>query len=146
MCARPAFWEKGIRFECQGSGKCCTSRGSYGYVYLTIHDRRRLARHLKMPTSSFTRRYCAKTAGHFHLKHPERDCLFLEGTRCGLYEARPEQCRTWPFWPENMNPRVWNRDVAAFCPGIGKGRRYTADEIRAVLQAQESVPGTRFGA
>ncbi len=30
--------EKGIRFECQGSGNCCVSRGTYGFVYLSKKD------------------------------------------------------------------------------------------------------------
>ena len=30
--------EKGIRFECQGSGNCCVSRGAYGFVYLSKRD------------------------------------------------------------------------------------------------------------
>ena len=125
----------GIRFECQGSGKCCTSRGGYGYVYFTLADRKRMARHLGISTAGFTRRYCDKTGGWFHLKNPKGDCVFLEGKRCSVYEGRPAQCRTWPFWPENMNPRAWKQDVASFCPGIGKGRLYTAEEI-ATLVAQ----------
>jgi hypothetical protein len=127
------FWKKGIRFECQGTGRCCTSRGSYGYVYLTLKDRRRLAEHLKISTLSFTRRYCSKTSGHFHLKDFRKDCQFLKGKGCSVYEARPTQCRTWPFWPENMNARSWARDVVEFCPGIGKGRLYSEEEIQALL-------------
>ena len=30
--------KNGIRFECQGSGKCCVSRDSYGFVYLSNID------------------------------------------------------------------------------------------------------------
>jgi len=128
-----AWWTEGVRFECQGTGKCCTSRGEYGYIYLRLEDRRRLARRLKMKTAEFTRRYCAKTDGWYHLKHPEKDCQFLEGKRCGVYEARPTQCRTWPFWPENMNAKTWNREVASFCPGVGKGRTYSKAEISELL-------------
>jgi Fe-S-cluster containining protein len=128
------FWKNGIRFECQETGRCCTSRGEYGYIYLTLGDRRRLAAQLGLPTERFTRLYCEKTDGHFHLKHPDRDCRFLDGRRCTVYESRPEQCRTWPFWPENMKPRVWRDEIVSFCPGIGKGRLYTADEIAGLLE------------
>lgn len=124
------FWQNGIRFECQGSGKCCTSRGAYGYVYLTLQDRRRLAKHLKLTTSAFTRQYCERDEDFFYLKNPDRDCRFLDGKRCTVYEGRPTQCRTWPFWPENMNAKAWAREVVTFCPGVGKGRLYSADEIR----------------
>lgn len=127
------WWEQGIRWECQGSGKCCVSRGTTGYVYLTLEDRRRLAGHLGLRTSTFTRTYCHRTHGWWHLRDTRGPCQFLEGTRCGVYQARPTQCRTWPFWPENMSPRGWDRNVADFCPGVGKGRVWSAVEIRTEL-------------
>lgn len=132
------WWSEGVRFECQGSGKCCLSRGQYGYVYLTLEDRRRFARFLKISTSRFTREYCAKTKGYFHLKEDKGavDCRFLKDKKCSVYEARPTQCRTWPFWPEVMSPKAWAKDVKAFCPGVGKGKLYTHDEIKARLDEQ----------
>jgi Fe-S-cluster containining protein len=130
------WWRHGIRFQCQGSGKCCASRGSYGFVYLTLADRRRLAAFLNMPTREFTRRYCRKTDGYFHLTGPEPDCIFLAGKRCSVYAARPIQCRTWPFWPENMSPKAWNREVASFCPGVGRGDTIDGKEIARQMKAQ----------
>ena len=128
------LFRDGIRFECQETSKCCLSRGSYGYVYLTLPDRRRMAQVLGLKTSQFTRKYCEKTEGYFHLKNPDQNCQFLEGKHCSVYEGRPEQCRTWPFWPENMNPKTWNQEVVPFCKGIGKGRLYTSEEIMAQLK------------
>ncbi len=131
------FWQDGIRFECQGSGKCCVSHGGagqvHGHVYLTLEDRRRLANRLGVATATFTRRYCDKTDGYFHLKSIRGPCEFLAGKSCSVYEARPAQCRTWPFWPENMNARSWNSAVKSFCPGVGKGKLYSASEIEAQL-------------
>jgi Fe-S-cluster containining protein len=86
-----------------------------------------------MRTSSFTRKYCDKEDGEFYLKLPKQDCLFLVGKRCSVYQARPTQCRTWPFWPENMKPSVWRAEVAPFCAGVGKGRLYSAQEIAGLL-------------
>jgi len=110
------------------------ARGGYGYVYLTLADRRRLARHFGLATGVFTRRYCVRTDGHWHLRDFTDQCPFLEGRRCGVYEARPEQCRTWPFWPEHMSPRAWDREVASFCPGVGKGPLVTGPEIVRLLR------------
>jgi hypothetical protein len=76
-----------------------------------------------------------------HLKHPERDCCFLDGTRCAVHEVRPEQCRTWPFWPENMNPRTWREEVEPFCGGIGKGRLYSPAEIRELMARAAAITG-----
>ena len=136
---KPAWWSAGIQFECTGSGKCCVSRGEYGFVYLTREDRHRLADHLGVAPAAFRRAYCAKTEGHWHLADAPgaTACRFLDGTRCTVYEARPTQCRTWPFWPENMDARKWDSEVAAFCPGVGRGRLWTEAEIRAVVDRQQ---------
>lgn len=92
---------------------------------------------LGMNTSAFTRKYCTKTDGVFHLKDGDGpECLFLKNNRCSVYKGRPEQCRTWPFWPEVMNAKAWKKEVADYCPGVGKGRLHTADEIRKALNAQ----------
>ncbi|MBW7930975.1 MAG: YkgJ family cysteine cluster protein [Gammaproteobacteria bacterium] len=131
-----SWWRDGVRFACQGSGRCCVSRGAYGYVYLTLEDRRRLAAILGMPTRQFTREHCAQTDGLFHLKETGPECRFLVDNRCAVYEGRPTQCRTWPFWPENMPARAWTA-IAAFCPGVGKGAVIPAERIEAALDEQE---------
>lgn len=129
--------EEGVRFACQGSGRCCVSRGAYGWVYLTLVDRQRLAQALGIPTRRFTREYCAKTDGLFHLRDDGPDCRFLVDRRCSVYEARPTQCRTWPFWPENMSAKAWTA-IAAECPGVGKGRVVPVEEIRRLLREQRA--------
>ena len=128
------WWKDGIQFECQGSGRCCMSRGSYGYVYFTLEDRRRIAKHLRIHTAAFTRKYCDQTNGYYHLKELSGPCSFLKDKACTVYEGRPSQCRTWPFWPENMSSKAWTSDIQKNCPGVGKGRRYSANEIKALLK------------
>lgn len=140
------WWQEGVRFECQGSGKCCVSHGGYGYVWLTKEDRRRMAAHLGMTPALFTKTYCEKENDIWKLKDgPTAACPFLRDRKCGVYEARPTQCRTWPFWPEVMEARRWNQEVASFCPGVGKGRTWTREEIEAQLvdqMASESTYGS----
>ena len=132
------LYKNGLRFECQGSGKCCQSRGEYGYVYFTLYDRQRAAKTLGIKTQEFTKKYCQKVEGAFALKdNPKsQDCIFLNKNRCGIYSGRPTQCRTWPFWPEVMNAKKWTQDVAKFCPGVGKGKIYSKEEIEKTLREQ----------
>jgi Fe-S-cluster containining protein len=130
----PAFYAKGLRFQCTGCGECCRTRnGKPSWVYVTIEERRRLARHFKLRTSAFTRRYCEKTNGFFHLRNPSSNCLFLDGARCTVYAARPGQCRTYPFWNENMGASAWAK-TARECEGIGRGRVWTREEIEQRLR------------
>jgi len=121
-----------LRFQCQGSGRCCVSRGSYGYVYLNLHDRRRMALHLGMKVQTFTKTHCLKHDGFYYLNDSKKQCRFLAGTKCSIYEARPNQCRTWPFWPEHMSTKNWN-EIARYCKGIGKGPTLDPDYIKAML-------------
>ena len=141
MVKRKRFYEEGLHFECQGSGKCCLKRGDYGYVYVTYRDRRRLAAYLGISTHIFTKQYTEITDELFHLKDPDKNCFFLKDNHCVVYDARPEQCRTWPFWSENMSRRVWEQEIGSYCPGVGKGKRYTAEEIEEILASGKDIPG-----
>lgn len=146
MSNKSQFYEKGLKFQCQSSGNCCTSHGEFGFVFLTIDDRRRFAKHLKLSTAAFTRKYCDLKEGVWHLKEDPKnpDCMFLSKKRCSVYEARPTQCRTWPFWPEVMNAKSWGKEVASFCPGVGQGPLWTKSEIEKIM-AEDEENTKKFG-
>ena len=133
---KPLMYENGIQFECQGSGKCCTSHGEFGFVFLTKEDRVRLAEFLSLDESEFKKQYCDETSGIWHLKERPKnpDCLFLKDKKCSIYQARPNQCRTWPFWPEVMKDKSWKKEVASFCPGVGKGKLWSKEEIEEIIK------------
>ncbi len=90
-----------------------------------------MAKSLSLPLRDYTRVHCDRTDGYWHLKDDKSspNCRFLVGTKCSVYEGRPTQCRTWPFWPEVMGAKGWAREVAAFCPGVGKGPLIAPEEI-----------------
>ena len=132
-------FKEGIRFECQGSSNCCVSRNSYGYVYLSNKDILRLSKFTKLKYDVFIKLYCDKTDGftHFKEKKERSKCIFLDKKKCSVYEARPIQCRTWPFWKENMNTKKWNNEISKFCPGINKGGRISKKEIDKIINEDE---------
>ena len=73
-------YKKGIRFECQGSGNCCVSRNSYGFVYLSNIDLIRFSKYFKISLKKFKEKYCQITDGFIHLaEKPELygNCIFL---------------------------------------------------------------------
>lgn len=134
MTTKKKFYEKGLRFTCRGSGKCCATRGKYAYVYASFNDRKRIAALLGMSEQAFRARFTKKSDGRYHLHDGGKDCPFFQERRCTVYEARPRQCRTWPFWPENMDATVWEKEVLSYCPGAGTGRLYKAEEIEEILK------------
>lgn len=126
-----------FNFECQGTGKCCVSRGDVGFVFLTALDRLRLATFTGKPVAEFAEeawfdytRFSKGKTKQWFLIGGEKQCRFLEGGKCSVYEARPTQCRTWPYWPEHMNEKSW-KAVAKFCPGVGKGTDHSDSNLSA---------------
>ena len=130
------IFEKGIKFKCQGSSNCCVSRGSYGFVFLSKKDLKKLAKFFAIPIKKFELEYCQKTNDFTHLKEINKNgnCIFLDNKRCSVYKSRPTQCRTWPFWANNMNSKTWNKEVINFCPGIGKGKIINRKSIEKLLK------------
>ena len=140
MAGQP-WWHKGVRFACQGSGRCCVSHGECGAVYLTGADASALARHLGVSAQDLASRFCLDEAGPLRLRDAPgtEACIFLEQRRCSVYAARPTQCRTWPFWPEVMAARRWSAQVKGFCPGVGKGEVQSRETIARALDLQKAA-------
>ena len=55
---------------------------------------------------------------------------------CAVYPVRPLQCRTWPFWPENLSSeQAWNHS-AKRCHGMNAaGRTFSLNQIHAIRDA-----------
>jgi uncharacterized protein len=79
------------------------------------------------------------------------DCIFLDRKTlpgkaiCGLYEARPMQCRTWPFWPENLeSPEAWQAVKARTpCPGMDSGPLH--DFVSITIERDRDRKADSFG-
>jgi len=135
---RTPWYASGLRFECTQCGQCCLNHDDYSLVYLREDEARALARCLELDLATFKRRYTRVDDGDLVLEDNGNRCILLgEDNRCTAYEARPIQCRTWPFWPENLKRSAWENDVKKHCPGAGKGRLYTRAEIEAMARATD---------
>lgn len=135
------WYEEGLRFECTGCGDCCRNHGDYTYVYLADFEVDVIAYYLGLDRRSFVERFCEEEDGWIFLKNEGPHCLFLEDGRCRIYNVRPVQCRTWPFWSENLTAQTWHGPVRECCPGIGRGRLYSADEIEEIAQSRNACYG-----
>jgi Fe-S-cluster containining protein len=123
------WYGDGLRFECTQCGDCCT--GAPGYVWVTQEEIDALAAQLGMNAEAFEAKYVRRVGVRRSLvEFPNGDCVFLDGQRrCTVYDARPRQCRTWPFWESNLKtPASWKRTCQA-CPGCGRGDIVPLEEI-----------------
>lgn len=137
--------EPGLRFGCTMCGNCCS--GPEGYVLVNDREISALARRLGMEPAEFIERYTHMTGPGRSLVEKQtehgRDCVFLDRESipgravCGVYEDRPSQCRTWPFWKSVLvSRRSWEL-FRRRCPGMGAGPRYTPVQIRVMRDVIE---------
>ena len=119
-------------------GNCCT--GAPGFVKFTPEEGRAIAVRLGVSEDEFLAEYARDTPAGRSLREVRTrhgyDCVFLDRQRvagkavCSLYEDRPMQCRTWPFWSSNLkSERDWEA-TSRNCPGIGTGPLYDPAYIR----------------
>jgi len=106
-----------LRFRCVACGRCCRRPG---WVRFTENDLRRAARRLDLTVSAFRERTIDEEDGEgaWIRVTRRRPCPFLREGGCVIHDAKPEQCRSFPFWPEILESReTWNRR-ARTCPGM----------------------------
>lgn len=139
--------EVGLRFSCTSCGNCCS--GAPGSVAFTDDEARAMAGTLGLDLGEFMAQYThvipegrslrevRTPPGHGPAGRREGyDCILLDRETvpgkaiCSVYESRPEQCRTWPFWKSVIrSPKTW-RAATRDCPGMDTGPLHTPDFIR----------------
>jgi len=131
------WYREGLQFSCTSCGDCCT--GKPGYVWVTRKEVAELAAFLGSTPEEFSRRYVRRVGRRYSLVEKQSGaCVFFD-QGCSVYAARPVQCRTFPFWSENLKSRIAWQGVAGECPGAGKGRLYALEDIDRIRRGEGSA-------
>ena len=132
----------GLRFTCTQCGHCCS--GAPGYVWVTAAEIKALAARFEMSAAMFERRHVRKVGSRKSLRERRGgDCEFLKRLDdgraiCSVYEDRPSQCKTWPFWDENLeSPQAW-AEASCDCPGMNNGKHHALPVIQAALGSAQA--------
>lgn len=140
--ARPDAPEggKGLRFGCTMCGNCCS--GPPGFVLVDDAECDALAARLGITREAFVRDHTHMMSEGRSINEREgphgMDCIFLDRTTipgkaiCGVYEDRPKQCRTWPFWPSLLKSAGNWKNAKKTCPGIDQGQLIPVEQIRVL--------------
>lgn len=100
-------------------GRCCI--GESGYIWVTPEEITALAKGLNIERENFINNYLLKIGYRYSIKeiifNDGFRCIFfdIEERKCSVYDNRPTQCRTFPFW-EHFKNNI--REVEEECPGI----------------------------
>lgn len=125
------WYRDGLKFQCTQCGDCCT--GAPGHVWVNAAEIAALAALVGEPdVAAFEAKYVRKVGARKSLiEYGNGDCVFFDtqARKCGVYDARPRQCRTWPFWDSNLSSEEDWAHTCEVCPGSGKGKLYTLTQI-----------------
>ncbi len=99
-----------------------------------------MAAHLGVSEEQFLKRYCRQVMDRVSLiEYSNGDCVFYSPDGCKIYDVRPSQCRRFPFWKHVMaSPKEWEK-LKEKCPGIGRGKLYSQDEIEAIMHGESTT-------
>ncbi|MDR1933052.1 MAG: YkgJ family cysteine cluster protein [Spirochaetales bacterium] len=137
------FYARGLHFTCRRCSRCC--RFEPGFVFLSEEDLDVFTGGLGLKKTVFIERYCREVPINGNLRlslkeKPNLDCIFWEEGGCRAYLYRPLQCRSYPFWHSNLvSPQRWDA-LKSSCPGVGKGRLHSREEIELFLRKRDEEP------
>ena len=135
------WYDRGLRFACTQCGNCC--RGS-GTVRVSESEIAALARLLGLTEAEFRAIYTLSLRdGDVSLRErANTDCIFWNAERgCTVYEERPRQCRTWPFWDASLRSAESWGEQARDCPGMNHGPLHEARDILALAENDGTFGG-----
>ncbi len=101
-------------------GACCI--GESGYIWVNNPEIGAIAEFLKIDIDDFAKEYLVRVKNRYSLKEYQDEelgyaCIFFNKEKrvCNIYDVRPKQCRTFPFWG------VFKDDTGELikeCPGV----------------------------
>jgi len=103
--------------EC--GGRCCT--GESGYIWISEEEMAKAASFLLMDIQSFADAYLFAAKGRLSIREKEYNgahaCIFFDEKEknCSIYDVRPTQCRTFPFWDYF---KTHNEEALNECPAL----------------------------
>jgi Fe-S-cluster containining protein len=106
------------QIDCTQCANCC----KVATAIVTERDAERLARYLRITPAQFLAGYTMENEEEARIlrRTAETGCVFLDGTSCTVYDARPDACQRFPHVVRGAGSivsRMWQFvDRAVYCP------------------------------
>jgi len=112
----PFTFDQSACISCKGS--CCRWGG---YVWINQDEMEEIAKARGMDLGVFADTYVRAAYGNLSLQerliNGEQMCCFFDpyDSNCNIYDHRPKQCRTFPFWEQYLDGFS---KLLEICPGV----------------------------
>ena len=120
------------QIDCTQCANCC----KVATVQVSERDVERLARYLRIQPTQCLAEYTMENSeeGTILRRSEDRGCVFLDGTACTVYEARPDICQRYPHLVRgsgSIASRMWQFiDRASYCPIVYNSLEAFKQELR----------------
>lgn len=100
-------------------GKCCT--GESGYIWIDESEISKFCVAFDMSRDEFENKFLIKVGVRRSIREKAYEggfaCIFFDenNKNCSVYELRPQQCRTFPFW-DHFKKNL--KELKAECVGV----------------------------
>ncbi len=101
-------------------GACCI--GESGYIWVNYPEIEAIANFLNLSVEDFAKNYLIRAKNRYSLKEFKVKelgyaCIFFDTQKrlCKIYDVRPKQCRTFPFWEQFKTD---TKELIKECPGV----------------------------
>lgn len=106
------------QIDCRSCANCCR----VATTQVSERDVKRLASFLRRPVATVLDEFTEESEeeGRILKRSDETGCVFLDGTDCTVYDARPDTCQRFPHMVRghgSLVSRMWQFiDRAVYCP------------------------------
>ncbi len=101
-------------------GRCCI--GESGYIWVNYPEIEAISKYLNLSVENFAKEYLIRAKNRYSLKEFKvkelgYSCIFFDTDKrlCKIYDVRPKQCRTFPFWGVFKDDTT---ELIKECPGV----------------------------
>ena len=103
-------------------------------ILLTANDIKRVTRATRLEPDQFSVGLRGSFPYERRMRKIRGRCVFLQGTRCTIYKARPLICRFYPFYLRRSGDGGLHIGFDSTCSGIGKGKMRDVEFFNSLVR------------